>query len=257
MKKFFKPVIVALVITVFMTLVGCANQNNVAKVNGKPITKKEFEQRKKLMWLLYGVRIENAEQENQVLAEMIDEAVLVQAADKENIQIDEARKTELINDVKEYLTTQRFKSEEELNNALQAENLTMAELEETLAKQVKIESLYKSKIEKVVLTEEDKSYYDEQIRARHILVDTEEEARELLEKIKAGEDFAELAKNYSKDPGSAENGGDLGFFGRVMMVEPFEEAAFALEPGQVSEPIKTDFGYHIIKVEEKKILRSR
>lgn len=92
---------------------------------------------------------------------------------------------------------------------------------------------------------------EEQIHAYHILVETEEEAKAVLSRLQSGEDFAALAKELSKDTGSAEKGGDLGWFPRGVMVEPFEEAAFALQPGQISEPVKTDFGYHVIKVVER------
>ncbi len=85
-----------------------------------------------------------------------------------------------------------------------------------------------------------------QIRCAHILVEKESLAKEILERIKKGESFAKLAEQYSTD-GSRRRGGDLGFFGKGMMVKPFEEAAFALEKGQVSGLVKTQFGYHIIK----------
>ena len=91
---------------------------------------------------------------------------------------------------------------------------------------------------------------EEEIHARHILVSTEAEAKEVAERLKKGEDFAAVAKEKSKDP-SAE-GGDLGFFGRGQMLKPFEDAAFALEVGQISEPVQTQFGWHIIKIEEKR-----
>jgi peptidyl-prolyl cis-trans isomerase C len=90
-----------------------------------------------------------------------------------------------------------------------------------------------------------------EVRACHILVKTEEEARNLLEQIKTGKDFAELARMHSECP-SGKRGGDLGFFTRGQMVKEFEDAAFTMERGQVSEPVKTQFGYHIIKVTETK-----
>jgi peptidyl-prolyl cis-trans isomerase C len=91
-----------------------------------------------------------------------------------------------------------------------------------------------------------------QVRARHILVDTKEEAEKIIEQLKGGASFEELAKQ-SKDP-SGQNGGDLGFFGAGQMVPEFEKAAFALEPGQITqEPVKTQFGWHVIKVEEKRM----
>lgn len=90
-----------------------------------------------------------------------------------------------------------------------------------------------------------------EIRASHILVKTEQEAKSILERINKGESFSNLAAQYSTCP-SAKRGGDLGFFGRGRMVREFENAAFALAKGQVSQPTKTEFGWHIIKVTEQK-----
>ena len=91
---------------------------------------------------------------------------------------------------------------------------------------------------------------EQEIHARHILVETEAEAKEVAERLKKGEDFATVAKEKSKDPGA--EGGDLGFFSRGQMAKPFEEAAFALDVGEISAPVQTPFGWHIIKVEEKR-----
>jgi peptidyl-prolyl cis-trans isomerase C len=93
----------------------------------------------------------------------------------------------------------------------------------------------------------------EEVRARHILVKTEAEAKEVIAALAAGADFAELAKKRSIDPSAQQNDGDLGFFRRDTMVEPFAEAAFALEPGQTTrEPVRTQFGWHVIRVEERR-----
>ncbi len=86
-----------------------------------------------------------------------------------------------------------------------------------------------------------------EVRASHILVKTESEAKNLVNQIKTGADFGEIAKAHSDCP-SARKGGDLGYFGKGMMVKEFENAAFNMKRGQVSEPVKTQFGYHIIKV---------
>ena len=93
---------------------------------------------------------------------------------------------------------------------------------------------------------------DVEVRARHILVATEAEATALLAEIKKGTDFAELARQKSKDPGAAAEGGDLGFFSKEQMVPEFAEVAFKLEKGQLSDPVKTQFGWHIIKVEDRR-----
>ncbi len=88
----------------------------------------------------------------------------------------------------------------------------------------------------------------DKIKCYHILVKKQSEALLILEKLKKGESFSNLAKELSIDKGSGKKGGDLGFFGKGMMVKPFEEAAFKLKKGEVtSEPVKTEFGYHIIK----------
>ncbi|MGD9867560.1 MAG: peptidylprolyl isomerase [Hyphomicrobiales bacterium] len=119
---------------------------------------------------------------------------------------------------------------------------------------------FEGKVKASVTEEAARKLYDEQIanvpsetevRARHILVDKEEEIRDIAERVARGDDFAELAKEKSKD-GSAKDGGDLGYFTKGQMVEEFEKAAFALKAGEVSEPVKTQFGWHIIKLEDQR-----
>jgi len=92
---------------------------------------------------------------------------------------------------------------------------------------------------------------EQEVHARHILVESEAEAKQVIDDLKKGADFAELAKKKSKDPG-ASDGGDLGFFTKDQMVPEFSTAAFALEPGKISDPVKSQFGWHVIKVEEKR-----
>lgn len=85
------------------------------------------------------------------------------------------------------------------------------------------------------------------VKCSHILVQKQSEAIQILEKIKSGEKFGKLAKELSIDTGSGKKEGNLGYFGKGMMVKPFEEAAFKLQIGEITEPVKTEFGYHIIK----------
>ena len=93
---------------------------------------------------------------------------------------------------------------------------------------------------------------EEEVRARHILVPEEAQAKAALERLKKGEDFAKVAGELSKDPGSGKEGGDLGWFAKERMVPEFAEAAFKLEKGQLSEPVKSQFGWHVIKLEDKR-----
>lgn len=106
-----------------------------------------------------------------------------------------------------------------------------------------------------------KAFYDEQVKllkpeeevkARHILVESEDQAKEIADKIAKGGDFVALAKEYSKDPGTKDAGGTLGYFGRGQMVPQFEEAAFKLKKGETSPPVQTQFGWHLIQVEDRR-----
>lgn len=90
-----------------------------------------------------------------------------------------------------------------------------------------------------------------EVRASHILVKTEQEAKDLYDEIKNGKSFADVAAEVSMCPSGA-NGGDLGFFGKGMMVKPFEDAAFALEVGELSQPVQTQFGWHLIYLTDKR-----
>jgi peptidyl-prolyl cis-trans isomerase C len=93
---------------------------------------------------------------------------------------------------------------------------------------------------------------EQEVRARHILVPTENEAKAVLAELNKGTDFAELAKQRSKDPAAAAQGGDLGYFTKEQMVPEFAEVAFKLEKGKLSDPVKSQFGWHIIQVQDKR-----
>jgi peptidyl-prolyl cis-trans isomerase C len=134
----------------------------------------------------------------------------------------------------------------------------LKDAEETIVSDIFLRNTIKPKITDKMI----KARYDElagkfkpedEVRARHILVKTEDEAKDLLKKIKGGEDFAKLAIEHSTDSGSAKQGGDLGYFTKNAMVKPFAEAAFNLKAGDITEkPVKTDFGYHVIKIEDRR-----
>lgn len=129
--------------------------------------------------------------------------------------------------------------------------------------QLMAQALMQKKVRAAVTEEAVKARYDQaaksfqpqdEVRARHILVETDEAARAVIADLNRGTDFAELAKTKSKDQGSAVMGGDLGYFVKANMVPEFAEAAFAMRPGEVSKtPVKSQFGYHVIKVEDKRM----
>lgn len=93
---------------------------------------------------------------------------------------------------------------------------------------------------------------EDEVRARHILVTSEEEAKKVEARVKGGEDFAKVAADVSSDPGSKSEGGELGFFTKDRMVAPFAEAAFAMKPGEISRPVQSQFGWHVIQTEERR-----
>lgn len=170
----------------------------------------------------------------------------------------------------EKVLTKEYKvSDEELNEKLDqikadlGENFEMAlsqygyKDENELKETIKIGLLQEKAASKdLKITEEDlKKYYETyktEIKARHILVEDEKTAKEVKQKLDEGGKFEDLAKEYSKDPGSAANGGDLGWFGPGAMVAPFEEAAYALEVNEISAPVQSEHGFHIIQLTDKK-----
>lgn len=190
---------------------------------------------------------------SQAVDQLITERLVNRAATAANIQVTDEDIDKELEPIKA-----SFPDDETFNMQLEMAGFTLDSFKEQIAMQVRLEKLVEPQVE---VTEEDlQAYYDqnkaqyetgEQVRASHILVDTKEEADEILALIEGGADFAELAKERSKD-GSAAQGGDLNFFGRGQMVAPFEEAAFALEIGEVSDVVESQFGFHIIKLTDKK-----
>ncbi|PSL45162.1 peptidylprolyl isomerase/foldase protein PrsA [Salsuginibacillus halophilus] len=188
----------------------------------------------------------------QTLNDMLQTKVVQKQADELGITDEDAE--ELLN---EFMEQYNADNEEELRSILEMQfQITFQSeeqlIEEFIKPQLVIDQLAS---EDVDVSEDDKaSYFEEnaeqfeEVHARHILVADEETAEEVLQELEDGGDFEELAEIHSEDPGSNEEGGDLGFFNRGTMVEPFEEEAFTLEPGEVSEPVETDHGYHIIEV---------
>jgi peptidyl-prolyl cis-trans isomerase C len=205
----------------------------------------------------------------EVLEGLINAELLYQESQRDGIEVEQGAIDKQLKTLKG-----RFPNEDIFKSALTKADLSEADLRSEIGRGLAIQQfITKEFVERVaVSTKEVRAYYDghpqdfkqpEQVRASHILVknnrhadesqraEAGEKIRQIQQKLQEGEDFASLAKAFSQCPSSAK-GGDLGYFRRGQMVKPFEDVAFALEPGEVSDPVETKFGYHLIKVTDKK-----
>ncbi|MED1864681.1 peptidylprolyl isomerase [Fictibacillus nanhaiensis] len=212
---------------------GGADSEAIVESKAGDITKEQFYNKMKEQ---YG---------DQVLNQMIDEMVL---EDKYKVTDKEIEKeTEKIKE--------ELGGEDAFKQALEQNGLSD---EKQLKERIKSMLLNeKAATEGVKISEDEmKKTFDEkyktEVKASHILVEDEKTAKEVQKKLNEGGDFAKLAEEYSKDPGSKSKGGDLGFFGKGAMVPEFDKVAFTLEKGKTSELVKSDYGYHIIKVTDKR-----
>jgi foldase protein PrsA len=214
----------------------------VAKVNGVEISKSK----------LYDALVKAGG--SQTLDSMITEELVKQESDKAGIQVTDADLDKEIANIKK-----NFGTDEQFEQALTSYNTTLDKLKEDMHTQVELRKLLEPQVK--ISDDDIKNYYDsnletlktpEQVRASHILVATKEEAEAILADLKNGADFATVAKEKSTDPGSKDKGGDLDFFAKGQMEEPFETAAFALKVGELSGVVQTSNGYHIIKLTDHK-----
>jgi peptidyl-prolyl cis-trans isomerase C len=245
-------------------------KGTIARVNGSAIDAVELRRAKKVM--LRGQAVpadQQAAVDKQALEQLVSAELLYQAAAKLEIK-DLDKKI----DAKLEQGKSRFKDDKDFKKAIKDLEMDEKDLREYTRRDLLISSFVESAfISKTVVSEADvRSFYDknqdkfkqsESVKASHILIgvdakatiDEKTKAREKAEKLKkelaGGADFAALAKGNSTCP-SSQQGGDLGFFGKGQMVPAFEKAAFALKPGEVSDVVETQFGYHIIKLTEKK-----
>lgn len=191
-----------------------------------------------------------------VLDYIINETILLENAADLGVTASEEQVDQEIKQIKK-----DFESEKEFKKYLETQGLTEEYVRNSIRKSLILNNLSQELTKSVTVPEEElKSAYNEikdsmySVKASHILIEDYEEAKNILERVKAGEDFNKLAVEYSIDPSAKYNRGDLGYFSTGEMVPEFELAAFALEPGEVSDLVKTSYGYHIIKVEDKKVL---
>jgi peptidyl-prolyl cis-trans isomerase C len=248
------------------------SEDKVAVVNGSLITRADYDMEVQVAQRQFS-RMGKSPSDSQLsaikkeaLEKLIERELLYQESQKKGIKVDDAELNETFK--------KRFPNEAMLKDLLNSMKLTEAALKSHFRLGMMIGKLIdKEFVQKATVShKETKDYYDnnpnffkqaEGVRASHILIKVDPKAdkaqkaealkkvEKMQQKVKKGEDFAALAKESSQCPSSGK-GGDLGYFGRGQMVKPFEEAAFTLKPGEVSDIVETRFGYHLIKVMDKK-----
>jgi foldase protein PrsA len=233
--------------TLGLSLAACSQSGgsgggDIASVNGQKITKAEFT-----------AKLSALPQAKAVLNQLVQADLVDQYAKDNNIQIPDADVTKKLDEIKARYPAGQFE------NAVKAQGLSETDVRNIIRQQLIVERAVSKDIN---VTDADiKKYFDQnhatldkpaQVHARHILVADQKTADLVESKLKGGAKFEDLAKQYSVDPGSKDKGGDLGFFGKGQMVPAFEQAAFSLQPNQVSAPVKSPFGYHVIQVVEFK-----
>ncbi len=233
-----------------------AQKDVAAIVNGEVITIAKVNQAHDELLMRYGQHGELITKE-MALENSIDELLIMQEIEKKGLTASQQEISDAIDELKMQLAFSGM----DFDEWMQLEGIDMDFLEDALSLQVKYSKLFEILFSDITVTEseliefynnnKEEFFMPDMVRASHILVDSREEAKSLIERIGQGEDFAGLAMQFSTCP-SGQNGGDLDYFQRGQMVKEFEDAAFALEPGSISEIVETDFGYHIIKVTDKK-----
>lgn len=256
---------VTALLTVVLLLFGCSSAV-VGRVGEEEIKQADVDKRIAVFKLFSPNFDASAVERADIVDQLLDEKIVVVEAYKQGIRVKDEEVEAALAEVKKSLETQ-FGDEKKTNSALKKFNLTMDDLKEIVENNLKTQQLYTKVTAEVKVADEEvqKCYQDhlnefqlpEEVKASHILVKEEKLAQELRERLEKGEDFAALAKEYSTDQGSRENGGQLGYFPAGKMVPEFDQAAFSTPVGQLSPVTKSQFGYHIIKVEDKKPARTQ
>jgi len=249
----------------------------IARINGDTITKADFEQAVRTAEQRAGSPVPPDQRDRvyrEILDQMIGYKLLIQESKARKVAVPDA-------DVEARIVSfrQQFPTEDAFKQALAQQHLTLDQIKTDQRQQMAVSKLVDEAIasQVAVKPEDVQTFYtqnpkefqeSEKVHASHILITAPKDAdaatkaqarakaEAILKDAKAGKDFATLAKQNSQDPGSAANGGDLGFFQQGQMVGPFNDAAFSLKPGAISNVVETDFGYHIIKVIEKQPART-
>ncbi len=223
-------------------LVACSGGGAIATVNGQPISRSTFD-----------TRLEGSPMGRTVLQQLVQETLIEQYAKNNNITVSDADIDAKENQIKANFPSGSW------DEMLKARGLTESDVRQALREQIVMDKALAKDV--TIKPAQVKDYFDknhasfdkpEQVKARHILVQSPALAAQIETQLKANpQNFAALAKKYSTDPGSKDKGGDLGTFRRGQMVPAFDKYAFSAPVGQISPPIKSPFGYHIIQVEAR------
>ncbi|MGA8534049.1 MAG: peptidylprolyl isomerase [Candidatus Tumulicola sp.] len=220
-------------------LAACSGGGAVATVNGEPISKSSFED-----------KLESSPGARNTLQQLVQEALILQYAKNNNITVTDDEITKREDDLKGNFPSGSW------DEMLKARGLSEDDVRQALREQIILDKALENKV--TITPAQISAYFDknraafdkpEQIKARHILVHDLATANKVEAALKSGQNFADVAKQYSTDPGSKDKGGELGLFRRGQMVPAFDKVAFSMTPGQISAPVKSPFGYHIIQVE--------
>lgn len=243
--KFTKTIkLMALPLALSAMLVGCSNEDSkmIASVNGEEITEAELNE---TLTAQYGT---------EVLTTLISNKIIKLEAEKLDVSV---TNDEIEAEYAEYADT--YGGEDALLEMVSSYNMDLDDIKEDIENYLltlKVMEDYVGITDEELQTyfEDNKATYGQaaQVEASHILVDDKATAEEVIKKLNAGEDFAELAAEYSTDTATKDDGGNLGYFGKGEMEEAFENAAFAMDIDAISEPIETEYGFHVIKVTGKK-----
>lgn len=284
MEKLQTKIVIALTAFVFLCVMitGAmaeekgAIKGGIATVNGKPIAQKDYDREMKKINMRYektGQQIPAEEKkkiESAIVDDLITREVLFQESEKQGIKVDGKEVDQQYN-----MILERYPDKKKFQELLTQWNFTEDEIKSEIERSTAVQKLIKTTVaDKITVADNDiKKFYDdnpekfkspEEVKASHILVKfdpkTADKAQKeaakkkieaVKERLKKGEDFAAVAKEISDCP-SKKNGGDLGFITKGQMVKPFEDATFALKKDEMSDIVETQFGYHIIKVFDKK-----
>ncbi|MBU0672726.1 MAG: peptidylprolyl isomerase [Candidatus Margulisbacteria bacterium] len=225
-----------------------APESGIAKVNGKSIDPYRYQEMMNRLVKQVGTNLQPSDLafvQNLALGQTVD-FTLILAKAKGEVKVINREVDAAINNI---VKQEKLASTKDLENSLKRLGLNLGRFKQMVKDEMLVQKMIGKVRGGVVVTPDDLR----EVRARHILVSQEAIAQDLLARIKKGEDFAALAKKYSLDPGSAAKGGDLDYFTTGTMVGPFEKAAFSMKIGEVSDQIKTSFGYHIIKVTDSRL----